>query len=197
MFAIHKPTGIKYYFPATLPSGAPDPAVKIPVRDLPRHTDHSAVLVTCDACSEKRPASLMFPTQSGPGLTCAACARQQQTQQPQPAADTHADALRKAKALLRLKAQREATIHDARQRAASIGAPENALVIVNQSLVIMEQRTQQAEAHARARLNLRTQSTSRARSHPSAREAGRTAGHSIGLARPSHQLKAGSPHLLR
>lgn len=321
MFAIHKLTGIKYFFP----NG--DASLKIPVRDLPSHPQHSAVAVVCDQCQQRFTASLMLPSQDGPGLTCAACTRQHAPQAQEPA-DTHEAALRKAKSLLRLarsdnpaeaaaamakaqefidrhrlsiaasqldeaapvesdepiqdfshdpifpgtqtldrwkgmialriakqnqcfaysnggqiilvgrpsdvqtaryfityltqeierlankhcrgtsrtywnnfrigaaetvcerlKQQRGETLAKMREEAAMIGARANALVLVNQSLALIEQRTQAAEDFARAGTELKKRTGSGGRYNSAAREAGRRAGHSIALGRPSHQLK--------
>ena len=102
MFAIHKPTNRKFYFPGTLPSGAADPASKIPVADLPSHPTLYGTEVKCDACSTWHKAATMHATPAGPGLTCAACSRAQQPTEAQSETDTQEKALRKARALLRL-----------------------------------------------------------------------------------------------
>lgn len=334
MFAIHKPTNRKFYFPGTLPGGVADPASKIPVADLPSHPTLYGTEVKCDACSTWHKAATMHATPAGPGLTCAACCRAQQPASEQHEPDTQEKALRKARALLRLatssnpeeaaaaaakaqelidrhrlniataqldeaatvesdepiedfshdplfpgertldrwkghlsiviaklnqcfaytnggavnlvgrasdvqtaryfisyltaeierlanakcrgtsrsywnnfrlgaaetvcqrlKDQRQQTVQQVKTEA-STSTRQNALVLVEQSLALIEQRTQAAENFTAARVRLGKRSASRASYHHTAREAGRAAGHSIGLSRPAGTLRAGARHAL-
>ncbi len=95
----------------------------------------------------------------------------------------------------KLAKQHEVTIAEVKTEAAAQGSM--ALVIVQNNLVVLEKRTEEARDFAKQKHNLKDGKASNAQYHSSARDAGREAGRSINVTTAKHSLGAGSAKLLR
>ena len=89
---------------------------------------------------------------------------------------------------LRLKASLAATVETVKAEALAAGNA-GALVVVQNSLALIEKRKQEVADWTRANMNLRTRTT-RTSYSSSGREAGRTAGHGVNLNRSAGALNS-------
>jgi len=92
---------------------------------------------------------------------------------------------------LRLRQQQQQT----RETVKAEAKTTHALVLVQNSLALLDQKAEQVEQWSRVNLNLTKGKASRSSYHEGARDAGRRAGHSVNLNRPSAALRSNTKSL--